>query len=556
MKTRPKGRHRCTDCNSSDGLAYLDEGTYCHSCHKFTPYDGEAPATPYKSTPQYKDMFDTKELKTLPIKDRNISEDTCAKYEVLTKLDPQTGQPAAHLYPIYATGRNPAKLGHKIRLLPKDFRFHPSGQSIDHRCQLFGQTLFPPGSAKAITVTEGHLDALAGYQMQGSKWPWVSIIGGAEQASGEFRRNLEYLESFEKVYICFDRDDPGQEAAVQCAKLLSPGKAYIVSLDPGLKDACGYLAANQQKEFTETWWRAELYTPAGILSSRQLKDRIRNRDLTPGVPYPFPGLNDLTYGIRKKEAVVVTAPTGVGKTTFLRETMWRIMQEDPDAKIGTIFLEEAPEDSGLGLMSMAASIPFHLPDAEYSEDEYNEAERVLDEDRVFFFDHFGSNKIDEILARVRYYKQGLGCDYIFLDHLSIIVSDQQQGDERKALDEIMTKLKTLTMELNIALITVVHTNRAGQIRGTAGIEQLANIIIELDRDLRSEDQAKRQTLMGLVSKNRFSGKTGPAFAARYSDETGRLTEPDDATPISSEDLTKFFNDDIIDSVAEEGGYAT
>jgi hypothetical protein len=75
----------------------------------------------------------------------------------------------------------------------------------------------------------------------------------------------------------------------------------------------------------------------------------------------------------------------------------------------------------------------------------------------------------------------LGCKYIVLDHLSIVVSDQS-GDERKQLDEISTKAKTLCMNLNIALICVIHQNRQGQIRGTAGVEQLANIVLKLYRD--------------------------------------------------------------------------
>ena len=551
----PKGRHRCNSCGSSDGLAYLDKGTYCHACETFTPYTPGAVIPKENITKKAMVLFDTSKLSILPITDRLISKETCDFYQVGSQLDDK-GQVIAHHYPIMDRGRNPARLGTKIRRLPKDFAFNPSGENIDKRGALFGANLFQPGQSKAITVTEGHLDALAGYQMFGSKWPFTSIIGGASQARDEFRRNLEYLESFDKVYICFDRDDEGQKAAVACAKLLSPGKAHIVALDPELKDACGYLKAGRQQEFVKTWWNAAVYTPAGILSSSALKERIRNRKLEPGIPYPFEGINKLTYGIRKKEAVIVTAPTGVGKTTFLRETMWNILQENKSAKIGTMFLEEDPNDTGLGLMSMKASIPFHLPDAQYTQEQYDAAEKVLDEDRVYFFDHFGSNKIDEILSRVRYYAKGLGCDYIFIDHLSIIVSDQQQGDERKALDEIMTRLKTLTMELDIALIAVVHTNRQGQIRGTAGIEQLANIVIQLDRDLTNEDEAKRRTLMGVVSKNRFSGKTGPAFAVMYNEDTGRLDEPDEggtAVPLSEEELTKFFDDGIMASEGDADG---
>jgi twinkle protein len=120
------------------------------------------------------------------------------------------------------------------------------------------------------------------------------------------------------------------------------------------------------------------------------------------------------------------------------------------------------------------------------------------------------------------------------------VSDQQQGDERKLLDSIMTQLKTLTMELDIALIAVVHTNRNGQIRGTAGIEQLANIVIELTRDIKNASSEVRQTLKAVVAKNRFSGKTGPAFQARFNEATGRLDE------IKIDDWLEEDQDDVKD----------
>ena len=51
--------------------------------------------------------------------------------------------------------------------------------------------------------------------------------------------------------------------------------------------------------------------------------------------------------------------------------------------------------------------------------------------RIYLFDHFGSTSVDNILNRVRYMAKGLGCKYIFVDHLSIIVSAQENGDERK-----------------------------------------------------------------------------------------------------------------------------
>ena len=128
----------------------------------------------------------------------------------------------------------------------------------------------------------------------------------------------------------------------------------------------------------------------------------------------------------------------------------------------------------------------------------------------------------------------LGCKYIVLDHLSIIVSDQS-GDERKQLDEIATKIKTLAMELDVAIIAVIHTNRQGQIRGTAGVEQLANIVMRLERNKTDPNEWRRNVTKITVEKNRFTGYTGPASYLWYNKDTGTLTE------LSEEDMQTYDN---------------
>ena len=92
------------------------------------------------------------------------------------------------------------------------------------------------------------------------------------------------------------------------------------------------------------------------------------------------------------------------------------------------------------------------------------------------------------------------------------------------MDEIATKLKTLTIELGICLLAVVHVNRQGQIRGTAGIEQLANMVVGLKRDRLAEDDIERNTTDVVVWKNRWTGETGTACHLYYDPETGRMTE--------------------------------
>jgi twinkle protein len=159
------------------------------------------------------------------------------------------------------------------------------------------------------------------------------------------------------------------------------------------------------------------------------------------------------------------------------------------------------------------------------------------DDRVVLWDTFGSNKIENVLARFRYQIKVLGVQYIVLDHISILVSDQENGDERKAIDEIMTKLRMFCQEMRVSMFIVSHLRRPegkghedgaytslGQLRGSAAIAQLSDIVLGLERNAQAEDPMVRNTTNVRVLKNRFSGMTGPATALMYNKETGRLTE--------------------------------
>ena len=248
----------------------------------------------------------------------------------------------------------------------------------------------------------------------------------------------------------------------------------------------------------------------------------------------------LTYGIRKGELVTVTAGSGLGKSQFLREIIWHILQETK-SNIGLMFLEESTRRTGLSLMSMAANKPLHLPDTEATQKEKDDAfNQTLGTDRVYLFDHFGSSDVDNIVNRVRYLAKVVGCDYVFVDHISIIVSAQSNGDERKAIDEIMTKLRMLVQETGIAVICVSHLKRPenkgheegaatslAQLRGSGAIAQLSDMVLGLERNGQHDDEKERNTTRVRVLKNRFSGTTGKACALLYNHDTGRMREIDE-----------------------------
>jgi twinkle protein len=372
--------------------------------------------------------------------------------------------------------------------------------------------------------------------MQGSKYPCVSVRNGAGGALKDCKAAYEYLDSFEAIVICFDADEAGTKAAREVAELFG-GKSAIVKHTNGHKDACDYLKANDVREFTAAFWAAEKFVPDGIINGASLWDEVNRPVEKSAVMYPWESLNKLTYGIREAELVTITAGSGLGKSQFVREIVWHILKHSED-NIGLLFLEENARKTALSLMSLSANKPLHLPDVESTEEERWEAfTNTMGTNRLFLFDHFGSTSVDNIIARCRYMAKALDTKFLFLDHVSIVVSAQSNGDERKALDEICTKLRMLVQETGITLFMVSHLKRPdgkgheegaasslSQLRGSASIAQLSDMVIGLERNGQADDPVERNTTHVRVLKNRFCGTTGKAGGLLFDQTTGRMTE--------------------------------
>ena len=524
----------CPLCSSSDAVSVnADNSAYCFSCQEYIrEYDMELqPTTNSNNEYEVKDYM--KDSNYAEIIDRNISEQTCKKFGVTVKMD-NMGTITNHYYPYHDT--QGAKIATKTRYTKlKEF----SIQGNTKNSGLFGEHLFSKN--KYCIITEGELDCLSAYQMMlkgNYHTPVVSIKNGISSAVKDIKTSLEWLENnFDNVIINFDNDEQGRVGAMKVAELFSPGKCKVMHLPEGFKDASDCLTKNKIQIYNKTFWDAKVFAPDGIINANTLLDAVLKPITKSFVQYPFEGLNKITYGLRPSELVTFTAGSGLGKTQVMREVVHHIIKSTED-KIGLLMLEETPVITSKGLMSVEANQRLHLPDVHVSKEELKTYfDATVGTGRVFMFDHFGSNSIDNIVSRVRFLAKGLDCKYIVIDHISIIVSDQQHGDERRALDEIMTRLRTLVQETGVSMIVVSHLRRPegkgheegastslSQLRGSASIGQLSDMVIGLERDAQNDDPEVRNTTRIRVLKNRFSGITGPCCDLRYDIDTGRLTE--------------------------------
>lgn len=401
----------------------------------------------------------------------------------------------------------------------KSKRFWFTGESGDG-LPLFGSDKFAPGSAKAITITEGYFDALATFQMMGSKYPVVGVQSAAS-AKSECAAAYDYINSFEKIYLCFDTDEPGKEAATKVARLFDFNKVYVVKMDPKLKDANAYLMEKEDGAFYKAWWGARRFMPEGILSSFVEFDKVIDDDVDkPAVPYPFEYIQDKTYGIRSGELVLVTAQEGLGKTEFFRAIEYHLLKTTED-NIGIIHLEENKARILKGIVNYEIGKPVHLPDHQISKDDLRKHLRsaIGRDDRIHMYSHFGSDDPDSILSTVRFMAGACGCKYIFLDHITMVVSGLQGDDERRALDYVSTRLAMMVEELDFTLFLISHVNDDGKTRGSRNISKVADLRIDLARNLQAESEELRNTTFVNISKNRYAGKTGPAGELFFDTDT-------------------------------------
>ena len=519
-----KAHQPCPDCSSSDALAVYEDGTYCFSCQRrrgtVAVYGNEEKEISKIS----EDSTGKMNVGALTsIRDRGIDKEVCRTYSVTTDS-------TKHYYPYF--NKDGVHVANKVRNYATK-QFKVEGDITDS--QLFGQQLFKSGG-KYITLVEGELDALSAYQIFRCKWPVVSIKTGVTGSCKDVEQNYEYLMSFENIVIAFDNDEQGKKYAKKVAELLSP-KAKIMRMR--YKDANEYLTNQCSEDFEADWWNAEVYAPDGIVAGASLWDTLIEGPVKSEVAYPFKGINKMTYGIRKGELVTVCAGTGIGKSSFLREIIYHIFKKTSD-NIGLMFMEENVRTTAESIMSIHLNKLLHLPDCDYTEEEYKNAfDKTMGTDRFYFFDHFGSNTIENIISRIRYLVRALGCRYIVLDHISILVSAQDSVlDERKTIDACITKLRTLVQELGISLFLVSHLRRPStgshetgsvnvslsDLRGSHSIGQLSDIVIGLERNGQADCVIERHTTYVRVIKNRFSGLTGLCTKLHYDFSIGRITE--------------------------------
>lgn len=491
----------------------------------------------------FEEVMETlKQIDQLPFRGsriRNIEKPVYEFYGVRSEIQ-ANGEPGSRYYPWHVDGKH---VSYKQKTLEKKYYMKGDTQSMNRKgAMLWGQHLFA-GGGRTLVITEGEDDACAiqmaySKKYNGKRFPVVSLFNTNNPAL--VINNLEWINSFEKVILWPDVDQHGKGEQVMddMAKAIGP-KAHIVDCK-NYKDANDAWIGEGTEFVISKVWNAQPFTPAGFIKGKELWERFKERKNVKALPYPdcLAGLNTKLKGMRKGEITLFVSGTGSGKSTTTKEVMLEIMAKSNE-KLGIICLEEDVGETTQKFIEMKLGKDVMDEDNPVpEEDQYAAYKELFGDENVIVLDHQGSVGDESLIEKMRALC-AMGVGYIVLDHITIAVSEGNEGlTGNEATDKMMSDLLKLVKAWPVWLGLISHLRKTGaggnsfeeghmasldDIKGSGSIKQISFDIIAFARNMVHEDERERNTTRFRVLKARFTGKTGDAGAATYNHETRRMS---------------------------------
>lgn len=471
---------------------------------------------------------------------REITDETYRYYGVRHKYSEETGEPVAQYYPIT---EDYEASGYKVRELPKTF-------SVIGKCgkesDLFGQWRYKSTSGKFVVITAGEIDCLSAHQMfederksKGSDFdpiPVVSATIGETGSAKQISNHYEWLDRFDKVIVCYDMDAAGQEALATLSKVIPKGKMFSMSLP--LKDINLMLTEGKQKQFITAFWKAQPYTPDGIIGSGTLSEKMREELATPKIPLPHfmhKLQKMMAGGIPLGRIVNLGSASGTGKSTIIDEMLYFWVFNSPH-KIGVVSLESDSGQYGLKILSRHCGKKIELFETPEDALSFMEEDWVKEKEHELLYTEDGNNRwhlvedrdggTESMKKQIEKLIIECGCKVIVLDPLQDILDGLSNEDQAIFLKWMKGMIKSH----KVTFINVNHVRKSGsgQKAGSVGGEMheedfagsstifksgACNLIFSRNKE--AEDPIERNTTYMRATKIRWTGITGVAGEYYY-----------------------------------------
>lgn len=401
----------------------------------------------------------------------------------------------------------------------------PDGKKImriERDCELclFGWQAIPD-SARSVSICEGELDSASLFQYG---FPALSVPNGATGHTW-IETEFENLERFDEIFLCFDRDQPGEKAAHEIAKRLGIERCKIVKLP--YKDANECLTKKvPQDAMQEIFQMAATLDPCELRRSyeytEKVKDSFRNQgSLEPGFNLPFQKLNERVR-VRFGEVLLLAGYNGSGKSQLAGQITVSAMDQ--------------------GIKSCVASMEFKPPKwlrrmyvqvaaTRNPSEPYQDAIATWLEDRLWVFDVTGSTKVEKIIEVFRYGVKRYNIRFFVIDNLSKCGIAETDYDAQKAAIDSVTDF---ARDYDVAVLLLHHMRKSEDeikaggkmdVKGSGALSDMVDTVLTLWRNKKREREIDKCKIDGTEVPIDVTESVGAVLACekqRNGDEEPRL----------------------------------
>ena len=405
----------------------------------------------------------------------------------------------------------------------------------------------------------------------------VSLTLGTANAGVNIAENKAFFDEYKLVVSVFDNDcrlesekkgiKRGLEATQDVAAIIRDLNVLEIPAeynDPNgyLVDYCGVSAATYDKSKHDEFhklltWGMNPYKPMDIVTGSVGLDTLLEPLSQGAMLECMPKLAQKMGGIRAGEFTLLLSPSGVGKTTLIKEIGLELAQDD-STFIDWVMVEEDAKKTQQSLIAMDNNVKLSEfrknPRIVPMEEIEGSVNRLINNDRSFFVDakaSFGYIDAKRLLERMNW-AAAKGATHILVDHFTMVL----YGDSKVSdIDSLLKDIAAFCNSTGVAVIGVAHITRKERpipkgmggdpiyphwievrkedARGSGSFEQVAWNIITVEPQVLEGGERGRIRLR--LDKNREHGTIGLCDVLTMDDNTGRL--------INANALAKATQDD-------------
>lgn len=265
-----------------------------------------------------------------------------------------------------------------------------------------------------------------------------------------------------------------------------------------------------------------------------ISESAKNKSGLLGIPTGFKQLDQMLSGFQGSQLIVIAGRPGVGKTSIALNIVQNAAIKS-GVTIAMFSLEMSKQQLALRMMCSEALVDSEkIRHGNVSDEDFDRLSIAVKSlaGAPIYIDDSPTITIMEMLAKARRLKQEKGLGLVVIDYLQLMTGGNRRENRQQEVSGMTRSLKIMAKEIDVPIVLLSQLSREvekreskrpqlSDLRESGSIEQDADVVIFLSKDVNSEEQATNEVRL-IVAKQR-SGPTGD-FMLGYRGEYTRFNE--------------------------------